>query len=1040
MTHDNTGPVISKFKSLGATRIHNPRQPVFTIDHDVQNKTAKNLQKYASIEAFGRTHGIDFYGAGRGIGHQVLVEEGYAFPHTLVVASDSHSNMYGGVGCVGTPVVRTDAAALWATGKTWWQVPRMIKVELMGKLAPGVTGKDIIVALCGLFNKDEVLNAAIEFHGDGIEMLGIDERLAVANMTTEWGALAGVFPVDEPLLDWYKKAVDKMTLRTFSGASSSLPPPPEHPRLNEGRLNSIRSSPIRPDNGAEYSSHLTLDLSTLVPYVSGPNSVKVATALPKLAQDNIKINKAYLVSCTNARASDLKAAAQVVKGRKVAPGVEFYIAAASSKVQAEVEKSGDWGALLSAGAKPLPAGCGPCIGLGTGLLEPGEVGISATNRNYKGRMGSPQAQAYLASPAVVAASAIRGVICGPDSLDLNALPQNERPVFTSSTPNTIPGASTSASPAEPLVDGFPRSFGGPIMFTPQDNLNTDGIYPGKYTYQDDITLERQAEVVMENYDPAFAKNVAEVRSSGKTAVLVSGYNFGTGSSREQAATALKAAGVPLVIAGSFGDIFKRNSINNGLVCMECPELVADLTEKYAKSGARGNGGVDGELTVQPGWELDVDMQSGKIEVKQGGKVLREYQTRPVGPSVQELWLRSPNRTKASPQTNMYSYALLAALAAPAMAQEVNTTYITGLLGALNGLGLTSLVSVASSIANNTNGTALLAQLSQGNKTVFAPNNEAFGRVPQNVSSNTDLLTSILSYHIVEGHYNASDFAREPNHTIVRTYLTNPSLVNLEGGRGQVLVIERDDGNDNDVKILFADDDVDVQRTTGYENLIVHVVDDVLTPPGTISETARQEDDFSQLAGALQTTNLIAPLEAIKGVTIFAPTNDAFQAALAALGSQAQNTSVISSVLANHVINGTTVYSSALTSQNFVSAGGQGFSFSSNSSGTYVTSGSASARITRADIPIRNGVIHRIDRVLANTESNPDAAASAASSQASVAATATSIPGQPNSPSNVPSASGSANASIRTAVAFPSGAIFSVLAAGMGALIGGMLVL
>ncbi|CAE6508730.1 unnamed protein product [Rhizoctonia solani] len=680
MTHDNTGPVISKFKSLGATRIYDPRQPVFTIDHDVQNKSAKNLQKYANIEAFGRTHGIDFYGAGRGIGHQVLVEEGYAFPHTLVVASDSHSNMYGGVGCVGTPVVRTDAAALWATGKTWWQVPRMIKVELRGKLAPGVTGKDIIVALCGLFNKDEVLNAAIEFHGDGIEALGIDERLAVANMTTEWGALAGVFPVDGPLLDWYKNAVDKMALRTFSGTSSSLPPPPEHPRLNETRLNSIRSNPIRPDQGAEYSSHLTLDLSTLVPYVSGPNSVKVATALPKLAQENIKINKAYLVSCTNARASDLKSAAQVVKGRKIAPGVEFYFAAASSKVQAEAEQAGDWGALLSAGAKALPAGCGPCIGLGTGLLEPGEVGISATNRNYKGRMGSPQAQAYLASPAVVAASAIRGAICGPDSLDMNALPQNETPVFTSNAPSSVSGASTSTLSTEPLVDGFPRSFGGPIMFAPQDNLNTDGIYagkytyqvstlsteplvdgfprsfggpimfapqdnlntdgiyPGKYTYQDDITLERQAEVVMENYDPEFAKTVAGVRSGGKTAVLVSGYNFGTGSSREQAATALKAAGVPLVIAGSFGDIFKRNSINNGLVCVECPELVADLTEQHAKSGARGHGGVNGELTVQPGWEISVDMQNGRIKVKQGDEVLREYQTRPVGPSVQELWV------------------------------------------------------------------------------------------------------------------------------------------------------------------------------------------------------------------------------------------------------------------------------------------------------------------------------------------------------------------------------------------------------------------
>ncbi|KAG8732265.1 mitochondrial Homoaconitase [Ceratobasidium sp. 414] len=639
MTHDNTGPVISKFKSLGATKIHNPRQPVFTLDHDVQNKSTKNLQKYSAIESFARTHGIDFYPAGRGIGHQVLIEEGYAFPHTLVVASDSHSNMYGGVGCVGTPVVRTDAAALWATGKTWWQVPRMVKVELRGRLAPGVTGKDVIVALCGLFNKDEVLNAAIEFHGDGIEALGVDERLAVANMTTEWGALAGVFPVDAPLLAWYGKAIDKMALRTFAGASSSLPPPPDHPRLNQSRLDALRTSPLGPDTGAEYTSHLTLDLSTLVPYVSGPNSVKVATALPKLAQENIKINKAYLVSCTNARASDLAAAAEVVRGRKVAPGVEFYFAAASSNVQADAEKSGDWGALLAAGAKSLPAGCGPCIGLGTGLLEPGEVGISATNRNYKGRMGSPQAQAYLASPAVVAASAVRGVICGPDALDMDKLPRNEMPVITASSPAPASSSASTTASVEPLVEGFPKSFGGPVMFAPQDNLNTDGIYPGKYTYQDDITLERQAEVVMENYDPSFAQTVATVRTNGQTAILVSGYNFGTGSSREQAATALKSAGVPLVIAGSFGDIFKRNSINNGLVCVECPELVADLTAEYARNGARGNGGVNGELTVQPGWEIQVDMQTGVVEVfTHGGRLSREYRTRPVGPSVQELWV------------------------------------------------------------------------------------------------------------------------------------------------------------------------------------------------------------------------------------------------------------------------------------------------------------------------------------------------------------------------------------------------------------------
>lgn len=607
------------------------------------------MSKYASIEAFARKHGVDFYPAGRGIGHQVLVEEGYAFPQTLTVASDSHSNMYGGVGCVGTPIVRTDAAAIWATGKTWWQVPRMVNVELRGSLAPGVTGKDIIVALCGSFNKDEVLNAAIEFTGSGVSCLTVDDRLTISNMTTEWGALVGVFPVDDILLIWYDSMLKKLEFRTFaSGLSSSIPGPPEHPRLNQRRLDALKAATLRSDPGASYSSHLVFDLSTLVPHVSGPNSVKVSTPLPDLESQNIAIQKAYLVSCTNSRASDISAAAAVMKGRKVAPGVEFYIAAASSVVQQESEKRGDWDILVSAGAKVLPAGCGPCIGLGTGLLEEGQVGISATNRNYKGRMGHPKALAYLASPAVVAASAAQGYICGPDSLDRASLPSTRIPTFTIEDIPDAANASASAVTAnEPLLSGFPGKFSGPLVFAPQDNLNTDGIYPGKYTYEDDITLERQAQVVMENYDPSFASTVSALvkdnasstsTDAKKGVVLVSGYNFGTGSSREQAATALKAAGIPLVIAGSFGDIFKRNAINNGLVCMECPALVADLTREFAKDAKRGAGGVGGELTVLPKFDIEVDMANGNVIVTRSDGSTKAYTVRPIGPSVQELWL------------------------------------------------------------------------------------------------------------------------------------------------------------------------------------------------------------------------------------------------------------------------------------------------------------------------------------------------------------------------------------------------------------------
>lgn len=371
MTHDNTMPVINKFLSIGAKSLYNPRQPVFTLDHDVQNSSEANLRKYDRIEQFAKEHGVDFYPKGRGIGHQVLVEEGYAFPYTLTVASDSHSNMYGGIGGVGTPIVRTDAAALWATGKTWWQVPRQIQVEFTGRLRSGVSGKDVIVALCGCFNQDEVLNGAVEFTGAGVQTLSVDERLTISNMTTEWGALAGVFPVDDVLLEWYEAVLGKLSL--------------DHPRINRKRLDALRGSDLSSDPNATYASRLTFDLSSLVPHVSGPNSVKVSTPLPTLEAQKIPINKAYLVSCTNSRVSDLAAAADVFRNAnaQVHKDVHFYVAAASSVVQAESENRGDWNVLVDAGAKTLPAGCGPCIGLGTGLLEEGESKcIKNTSMSY----------------------------------------------------------------------------------------------------------------------------------------------------------------------------------------------------------------------------------------------------------------------------------------------------------------------------------------------------------------------------------------------------------------------------------------------------------------------------------------------------------------------------------------------------------------------------------------------------------------------------------------------------------------------------------
>src|SRR5271165_1211950 len=173
MTHDNSSAVMSKFRSVGAKNINDPRQLVFALDHDIQNHDEANLQKYRSIEDFANEHGIDFYPAGSGIGHQIMVERGYVVPGSFVVASDSHANMYGALGAVGTPIVRTDAAAVWATGEFWWQVPRSVQVVLKGKLPEGVTGKDVIITLCGLYNHDEVLNSAVEFSGPGVASLSM---------------------------------------------------------------------------------------------------------------------------------------------------------------------------------------------------------------------------------------------------------------------------------------------------------------------------------------------------------------------------------------------------------------------------------------------------------------------------------------------------------------------------------------------------------------------------------------------------------------------------------------------------------------------------------------------------------------------------------------------------------------------------------------------------------------------------------------------------------------------------------------------------
>ncbi|KAF5550667.1 hypothetical protein FNAPI_7652 [Fusarium napiforme] len=460
-----------------------------------------------------------------------------------------------------------------------------------------------------------------------LHSIPVDTRLTISNMTTEWGALSGLFPIDATLERW---------LRYKATEAAMFPDRSNKERITHERIDELFASPLAADPDALYAKQLYLNLGTLSPYVSGPNSVKIATPLHELAPQNIKINKAYLVSCTNSRHSDIQAAAAVFKEAakanggvvpKIADGVKMYIAAASSREQEAAEDSGDWQVLLDAGAEPLVSGCGPCIGLGTGLLEPGEVGISASNRNFKGRMGSREPLAYLGSPKVVAASALKGVISGPGAYKV---PENWAGVdhgYGSGQPRSVESdlndmvqqldsfignvESTEASSngaAVEILPGFPES-----------------IYPGSMTYESNVSKEAMAKACMRNYDPDFQRVIRP------NDILVSGNGFGCGSSREQAATAILANSIHLVVAGSFSNIFSRNSINNGLMGLELPRLVQRLRAAFPKDAKNPI------PTFRTGWTLEWDVKKSMVHVQEGEG--GEEWTEKVGdipPNVQEI--------------------------------------------------------------------------------------------------------------------------------------------------------------------------------------------------------------------------------------------------------------------------------------------------------------------------------------------------------------------------------------------------------------------
>jgi 3-isopropylmalate/(R)-2-methylmalate dehydratase large subunit len=383
MGHDLTFYVGSEIMAQnGYHKVWDPDKIVAIIDHAVPAPNVRYAEAHRKMREHAKNLGIkNFYEAGIGVCHQLMAEKGHALPGTLIVGGDSHTTTYGALGVASTGIGHSELAYAMVKGSLWFMVPETIRFVLTGRLPKGTSAKDIILNLAGKYTAEVAQYKAVEFTGPLASDLSISQRMTISNMGVEIGAKFAFFEADDKTIGYLKVRTDQ-PVETFG-----------------------------PDPDACYSAVYEMDVSSLEPQVAFPHNVDNVKPVSEVAE--IQVNQAFIGSCTNARGEDLEAAAAILKGRKVHPGTRLLVIPASQEVAIQAARSGVLQTLLEAGAMMGPPGCGPCGGGHLGILAPGEIAISSTNRNFKGRMGSPESFVYLASPETVAASAIEGKIADP---------------------------------------------------------------------------------------------------------------------------------------------------------------------------------------------------------------------------------------------------------------------------------------------------------------------------------------------------------------------------------------------------------------------------------------------------------------------------------------------------------------------------------------------------------------------------------------------------------------------------------------------------
>ena len=516
LTHDNTASIRKTFEKMGGTELFDADQLLITLDHNAPPTDSKLANDYQSIRTFACEKGISkFHAAGDGICHQLMAN--YARPGMIIVGSDSHTCTAGAFNAMAAGIDRTESAGLWKKGETWFRVPESLKINLIGKLNPGVFAKDISLWIIGKIGTDGANYMSIEFHGDGVGTLSISERMTLTNLASEMGAKNAVFPADKVLC---------------------------------AHLGDEQPNAVWADDDAVYEKEMTIDLGAIFPVVAAPHSPENIKAVSEVQA--IKLNQGVIGTCTNGRLDDIMIAAEILDGKQIADDFQLLVIPASKDIYLQAIENGSIAKLMKAGATILASSCGPCLGTGQGIPADDFTVISTANRNFKGRMGNKNASIYLASPATVAYSSIFGAITDPRGIV-------SKDVFDS----TILVATTVSIPKTEN-----RKSGKVWHFADADNLNTDQMFAGNLTYS---VLSSDPEAIMphlfKGFDESFAENVKEGD------IIMAGDNFGCGSSREHPAVGLAHAGVKAVICKSVNRIFYRSSVNQGLPILVVPEAV-----------------------------------------------------------------------------------------------------------------------------------------------------------------------------------------------------------------------------------------------------------------------------------------------------------------------------------------------------------------------------------------------------------------------------------------------------------------------------------